>query len=450
MKKSIITLSLAAVLGFGSITVGMPVEKASAANKLNDLNSQKNKINEQRSGVESKLNDTDNKISENQSEQQSVQSEIERLDKAISDALAKIEEKNQEIADTKKEIEKLEAEIKVLVERIKKRNELLKDRARNYQETGGMVSYIDVLMGAQSFGDFVERVGAVATIVEADQDILQAHQADKDELEKKQNQVKEELASLETMRAELEGMKKSLNAQKAEKDKLLASLKHKEEEMHAHKLELSEENEILAAQEAAIQKAIKLEQERQAEAARQAELAKQKAAAEAAKAAKAAKKSSSSSAGSSSSSDSGTSNSPQVSAPSVSSGAWTRPASGRLSSGFGNRSLGDHFGVDIASGGTVPIMAAADGVVIRSYYSSSYGNAIFIAHSVGGQTYTTVYAHMSSRSVGSGQTVSKGQQIGIMGNTGQSYGQHLHFELHRGSWNAGKTNAINPIGIVPL
>ncbi|MGN7176009.1 peptidase M23 [Paenibacillus sp. FSL R5-0490] len=444
MKKSIITLSLAAVLGFGSITVGMPIEKASAANKLNDLNSQQEKINQQRSGVESKLNDTDKKISENQSEQQSVQSEIERLDKAISDALAKIEEKNQEIADTKKEIEKLEAEIKVLVERIKKRNELLKDRARNYQETGGMVSYIDVLMGAQSFGDFVERVGAVATIVEADQEILQAHQADKDELEKKQNQVKEELASLETMRAELESMKKSLNAQKAEKDKLLASLKHEEEEMHAHKLELAEENEILAAQEAAIQKAIKLEQERQAEAARQAELAKQKAAAEAAK------KSSSSSAGSSSSSDSGSSSSPQVSAPSVASGAWTKPAAGRLSSGFGGRSLGEHYGVDIASGGTVPIVAAADGVVIRSYYSSSYGNAIFIAHSVGGQTYTTVYAHMRSRSVGSGQTVSKGQQIGIMGNTGQSYGQHLHFELHRGSWNAAKSNAINPVGIVPL
>ena len=443
MKKSIITLSLAAILGFGSATVGLPLEKASAENKLNDLNSQKDKINQQRSGVESKITDTDKKINENQGEQQSVQSEIERLDKAISDALAKIEEKNGQIAETKKEIEKLEAEIEVLVERIKKRNELLKDRARNYQETGGMVSYIDVLMGAQSFGDFVERVGAVATIVEADQDILKAHQADKDELEKKQAQVKEELASLEKMRAELEGMKKSLNAQKAEKDKLLKSLKHEEEEMHAHKLELAEENEILAAQEAAIQKAIKLEQERQAEAARQAELAKQKAAQEAAK------KSSSSSAGSSSAGSS-SSSSPQVSAPSVSSGAWTRPAAGRLSSGFGNRSLGEHFGVDIAAGGTVPIVAAADGVVIRSYYSSSYGNAIFIAHSIGGQTYTTVYAHMRSRSVGSGQTVSKGQQIGIMGNTGQSYGQHLHFELHRGSWNAAKSNAINPVGIVPL
>ncbi|MBT2689121.1 peptidoglycan DD-metalloendopeptidase family protein [Bacillus sp. ISL-47] len=443
MKKSIITLSLAAILGFGSITVGLPADTAVAANKLNELNSQKNKINQERSGVESKINTTDQQINKIQGEQKSVESEIQRLDKAISDALAKIEEKNKQITATKQEIKKLEGEIKVLVERIEKRNELLKDRARNYQETGGMVSYIDVLMGAQSFGDFIERVGAVATIVEADQGILKEHQADKDALEQKQAQVKEELASLETMRAELENMKKSLNAQKAEKDKLLASLKKEEEHMHAAKMELAEEKEILAAQEAALQKAIQLEQARQAEAARQAELARQRAAQEAAK-----KKSSSSAKSSSSNST------PQVSspapAPAVSGGAWTRPASGRLSSGFGSRSLGDHFGVDIAAGGTVPIVAAADGVVIRSYYSSSYGNAIFIAHSVGGQTYTTVYAHMRSRSVGSGATVSKGQQIGIMGNTGQSYGQHLHFELHRGSWNAGKTNAINPVGIVPL
>jgi peptidoglycan hydrolase CwlO-like protein len=441
LKKSIITLSLAAILGFGSITVGLPADTAVAANKLNELNSQKNKINQERSGIESEINSTDKKINEIQGEQKSVESEIERLDMAISDALAKIEEKNKEISATKEEIKKLEGEIKVLKERIKKRNELLKDRARNYQETGGMVSYVDVLMGAQSFGDFIERVGAVATIVEADQDILQQHQADKDELEKKQAQVKEELASLETMRAELENMKKSLNAQKAEKDKLLASLKKEEEHMHAAKMELAEEKEILAAQEAALQKAIQLEQARQAEAARQAELARQRAAQEAAK-----KKSSSSSSSSSIKSTA------QVSspAPAVSGGAWTRPAAGRLSSGFGSRSLGEHYGVDIAAGGTVPIVAAADGVVIRSYYSSSYGNAIFIAHSVGGQTYTTVYAHMRSRSVGSGATVSKGQQIGIMGNTGQSYGQHLHFELHKGSWNAGKTNAINPVGIVPL
>jgi murein DD-endopeptidase MepM/ murein hydrolase activator NlpD len=127
------------------------------------------------------------------------------------------------------------------------------------------------------------------------------------------------------------------------------------------------------------------------------------------------------------------------------------PANGTFTSGFGGRSGGMHYGVDIANRAAgVPILAAADGVVIQSYYSSSYGNVVFIAHSVNGQTYTTVSAHMETRFVGSGAVVSKGQQIGIMGNTGDSSGKHLHFELHRGQWNASKSNAINPVGIVPM
>src|SRR5690606_26039170 len=129
--------------------------------------------------------------------------------------------------------------------------------------------------------------------------------------------------------------------------------------------ELAESKEIIAAQEAAIQKAIQLEKQRQAQLAAQ----------------RAAQANNASSSGG------------NVSAPPVSSGSFTKPAAGYLSSGFGGRSLGEHYGVDIAAKGTVPIVAAADGVVIRSYYSSSYGNAIFIAHSIDGQVYTTVYAH---------------------------------------------------------
>jgi len=56
---------------------------------------------------------------------------------------------------------------------------------------------------------------------------------------------------------------------------------------------------------------------------------------------------------------------------------------------------------------------------------------------------------MSSRLVGNGATVHKGQQIGVMGSTGDSTGQHLHFEVHRGSWNYAKTNAINPMSVLP-
>jgi murein DD-endopeptidase MepM/ murein hydrolase activator NlpD len=64
--------------------------------------------------------------------------------------------------------------------------------------------------------------------------------------------------------------------------------------------------------------------------------------------------------------------------------------------------------------------------------------------------YTTVYAHMKySPLVGSGAVVQKGQQIGVVGNTGYSFGPHLHFELHRGEWKYSKSNAVNPQNYLP-
>ncbi|WP_143118238.1 M23 family metallopeptidase, partial [Shouchella clausii] len=65
-----------------------------------------------------------------------------------------------------------------------------------------------------------------------------------------------------------------------------------------------------------------------------------------------------------------------------------------------------------------PIVASASGTVIRSHYSSSYGNVVYISHNINGQVYTTLYAHMESRLVSAGQSVSKGQQIGTLGTTG--------------------------------
>ncbi|WP_165350647.1 murein hydrolase activator EnvC family protein [Ectobacillus funiculus] len=124
---------------------------------------------------------------------------------------------------------------------------------------------------------------------------------------------------------------------------------------------------------------------------------------------------------------------------------FIKPAAGAFTSGFGMRGNENHKGVDIASSGAVPIVAAAAGTVIRSYYSNSYGNVVFISHQKDGKTYTTVYAHMRSRSVEQGQVVQQGQQIGVMGNTGASQGQHLHFEIHEGDWNIDKSNAVDPM-----
>lgn len=431
MKKSLVTFTVAATVGFGSLFGGV-----AQATSVSSLKEQENKIQQDRSEVNSSIKDAEAQINSIKGQQDNVKSEMQRIDLAIGETHAKIQEKTTKIEETEAEITRLQEEIRITKERIDKRNELLKGRARSYQETGGMVSYIDVLMGSKSFSDFIDRASAVATIMEADQDILRQHEADKKSLEENQLKVEQDLASVQKMLAELEKMNQQLNAQREQKNQLLATLEQQEEEIHTHKMELQEEERVLAAQAAALQKAIQLEQERAASAAA------------AAAAAAAVNNSSASSSGG------GGGGGAAPSAP-ISNGAFGLPADGIFTSGFGNRDSfrpGDnHPGIDIANrAANVPIWAAADGVVIQSYYSSSYGNVIFIAHSINGQTYTTVYAHMEARLVGSGATVSKGQQIGIMGSTGDSTGKHLHFELHRGQWTANKANAINPVGIVPM
>lgn len=121
---------------------------------------------------------------------------------------------------------------------------------------------------------------------------------------------------------------------------------------------------------------------------------------------------------------------------------WPCPGFYTLTSGFGPRWGTHHSGIDISSGGIAgaPVVASMSGTVIsvvtgcpHDYSKSSscgcgggYGNYVIIQHSDG---YSTLYAHMSSVAVSSGQTVSQGQTIGYVGSTGFSTGPHLHFEV---------------------
>ncbi|MBP3037892.1 peptidoglycan DD-metalloendopeptidase family protein [Bacillaceae bacterium Marseille-Q3522] len=439
-RKSLITLSIAASVGFGIILTSFPLNPVHAESNLEDLKRQQSEIGGQRVEVETKLGNTNDEINKLQDQQAQVKNEISKLGSEIAATENQIAEKNSLIEEANANIEELKTEIQSLEERITKRNELLKGRAVSLQESGGVVNYIDVLLGAQSFTDFIDRINAVAVIMDADQKILQEQKTDKLTLEEKQAQVQQELADLQKMRQDLEAMRSNLNKQKADKDNLILILQADEQEAEEEKMSLEEEQQILAAQQAAAQKAVELEQARLAEEKRKAEEERRRQEEE--------RKRQEQEKGNEEKSGSNE----QVPSPPASAGAFTKPAAGYLSSGFGYRSGGFHYGVDIAAAGTVPIVAAASGVVINSYTSSSYGEVVLISHSIDGQQYTTVYAHMrsESRAVQTGDIVAKGQLLGYMGNTGHSFGQHLHFELHRGPWNPQKSNAINPIGIVPL
>ena len=107
-------------------------------------------------------------------------------------------------------------------------------------------------------------------------------------------------------------------------------------------------------------------------------------------------------------------------------GRYARPGIGVLTSSFGRRWGRLHAGIDLAAGTGSPVRAAAAGTVTTSGSESGYGRAIRILHSDGT---VTVYGHMSKLIAGEGQRVEAGELIGLEGNTGQSTGPHLHFEV---------------------
>ena len=116
----------------------------------------------------------------------------------------------------------------------------------------------------------------------------------------------------------------------------------------------------------------------------------------------------------------------------------------RITSPYGPRNTGipgastNHKGVDIGGVGyTTNVLATKAGIVITSAYSSSYGNYVVVSH---GQGNTTLYAHMSSRSVSEGDAVAQGDVLGITGSTGVSSGPHLHYEITE---NGSRVNPLN-------
>lgn len=103
------------------------------------------------------------------------------------------------------------------------------------------------------------------------------------------------------------------------------------------------------------------------------------------------------------------------------------PIKGVLTSSFGEQRSGyNHKGIDLAANSGTPIGAALDGRVSFSGVANGYGNVVMIDH---GNNIETVYAHCSILKVSTGESISKGQIIAEVGNTGDSTGPHLHFEI---------------------
>lgn len=410
------------------------------ATSLSDLKDEKKQIESKKDGLNSSINNKTNAISENDNKQQKLLDQIKKLNAEIDKTNGTIKNVWAEIQATNKEIKTLEDSIAELLHKIKERDLLLEDRARAIQ-AGGSVSYLDVLLSSNSFIDFIDRFSAVNALLEADRQIIQDQKEDKRKLEEQKQTLEGKRQKLEDKKAELDRLKASLDGQKAEKNKVIDQLEKEQEKLKSEKVLLEKEYSEALEISAELQQKIIDEQNRLAEIARQQE-AKRKA--EAAAAAKAANSNNS---GGGSGSGSSIVNAPQ------SNGTWIKPTNGRLTSTYGWREFGGsefHYGIDLANSIGTPVWAAADGVVSYAAPLSTYGNCVIITHSINGQIYTTVYAHLNSFNVSVGTEVSQGQQIAAMGNTGRVTGPHLHFEVHIGPWRGQAVGSDNPLKYIPI
>jgi len=360
--------------------------------QIDELRREKRDLERQKREIQSKINTIE-------FERMTEILRKEVLDERIKLTGMEIENVNETIAYFNLLIREKEYEVFLAQSREDEQFERYRNRVRNMEENG-IISYLEIIFDSTSFSDMLARIDFVADIMRADEnaynDLIEARnetEAAKDALE----QTKEEL---DEEKLYLEEKERELYEQLEEAQALIQKM---EEDLNTERLLRDQK----AEDEARVQREINVAV---AELARQQEAERQRRLREAARRA--------------SSTPSGASV--------TGTGELMWPVSGQITSPFGVRRhpvFGDmrqHSGIDIAASHGTSVVAADSGTVITSTYNSSYGNYVVISH---GNGMTTLYAHLSSRSVSQGATVSRGQQIGLIGSTGISTGPHLHFEV---------------------
>lgn len=389
-----------------SIPMAIPTT-VSAEDSISDLEQQLQQLEQENQKYQKILDDTKSDIAEKEEYKSALVSKVQVLDEKIAVTREKISSLNDDIK------EKQDAYDKGLSE-VEDQFDALANRLRILYMSGNATD-LEIIFGAKDFSDLIDKMELVKSLANSDKELINEIQTKLDELSTKKKSLEADKKDLETQQASLKSDQDEFNKLISDNDEILKNL-------YASNSEAQNSLESAALQSDEIE--AKISQY----------YAAQKAAAE--HAAQASQSSSSSSSGSSSSGSS------SVIVPSGSGFAWPTPGFVSLSSEwFEDREVYNHGGIDIAGAGIMgtPVVAAADGTVVATNSSCThnwgksyscgcgggYGNYVMISHAGGKMT---VYGHLTSLTVSSGQSVSRGQVIGYVGSTGNSTGPHLHYE----------------------
>lgn len=404
-----------------SIPMAIPTT-VSAEDSISDLEQQLQQLEQENQKYQKILDDTKSDIAEKEEYKSALVSKVQVLDEKIAVTREKISSLNDDIK------EKQDAYDKGLSE-VEDQFDALANRLRILYMSGNATD-LEIIFGAKDFSDLIDKMELVKSLANSDKELISEIQTKLDELSTKKESLEADKKDLETQQASLKSDQDEFNKLISDNDEILKNL-------YASNSEAQNSLESAALQSDEIE--AKISQY----------YAAQKAAAEHAAQASQSSSSSGSSSNSSSSSSSGSSSSGSSSSgsssvivPSGSGFAWPTPGFvSRSSEWFEDREVYNHGGIDIAGAGIMgtPVVAAADGTVVATNSSCThnwgksyscgcgggYGNYVMISHAGGKMT---VYGHLTSLTVSSGQTVSRGQVIGYVGSTGNSTGPHLHYE----------------------
>ena len=415
---------LCAMLCVCMISIPMAIPTVvSAEDSISDLEQQLQQLEQENQKYQKILDDTKSDIAEKEEYKSALVSKVQVLDEKIAVTREKISSLNDDIK------EKQDAYDKGLSE-VEDQFDALANRLRILYMSGNATD-LEIIFGAKDFSDLIDKMELVKSLANSDKELISEIQTKLDELSTQKESLEADKKDLETQQSSLKSDQDEFNKLISDNDEILKNL-------YASNSKAQNSLESAALKSDEIESKISEY------------YAAQKAAAEqAARAAQSSSGSSGGSSGSSSSSSSGSSSSGSSSSssssvivPSGSGFAWPTPGFVSLSSEwFEDREVYNHGGINIAGAGIMgtPVVAAADGTVIATNSSCThnwgksyscgcgggYGNYVMISHAGGKMT---VYGHLTSLTVSTGQTVSRGQVIGYVGSTGNSTGPHLHYE----------------------